>query len=424
MASFSIPLTGLEADSTALNTIANNLANMNTTAFKSQTADFANLFFQEIGASGSGDPMQVGAGVHVDATETDFTQGTLSATGNASDVALNGNGFFVAENNGTQLYTRDGDFTLASNGSLITQDGFSVMGYPAANGVVNTDSPIVPITIPVGSVLQPQATGNFGMTANLDASSATNTAFPAQITLYDSLGVAHSATVTYTKTANNTWSYSVALPAGDFSGAATTVSGSMSFDQNGNLTSITPQNGQQETVGTAPGDVSSIAVGFPGLSDGAANLQMKWNLLGANGQPTITQVSQTSAVSATTQDGYASGQYESFSIAGDGTVSASFSNGQQLAVGQLAVANVTNEQGLQALADGNYATTLASGNAILGQAGSAGLGTVQDGALEGSNVNISAEFSDLIVAQRAFEANSKSITTFDTITQETIEMIH
>jgi len=424
MPSFSIPLTGLEADSTALNTIANNLANMNTTAYKNQTANFANLFFQEMGTTGSGDPMQVGAGVKIGSTESDWTQGGLSTTGNAADVALNGNGFFVLDNNGTNIYTRAGNFALSSDGRLISQSGLSVLGYPATKGVVNTNSPVVPITIPVGSVEQPKATDSFSMTVNLDSTSANATAFPSQITMYDSQGVAHNATVTYTKTANNTWGYSVSLPASDFSGAATTVSGSMSFDADGNLATITPQGGAQQTVGTAPGDVSSIAVGFSGLADGASDLHMSWNLLGPGGTPTVSQVAVTSAVSASTQDGYTGGQFNGFSVGQDGTVSATFNNGQQLTVGQLAVANVTNLQGLQPLADGNYATTLASGGAVLGQAGSGGLGSVQDGALEGSNVNISAEFSALIVAQRAFEANSKSITTFDTLTQETIQMIH
>ena len=131
-----------------------------------------------------------------------------------------------------------------------------------------------------------------------------------------------------------------------------------------------------------------------------------------------------SAVSATAQDGFASGQYESFTVGSDGTVTATFSNGQTQSVGQLALANVTNEQGLELLGDGNYAATLASGTASVASSGTAGLGTLQDGALEGSNVNISSEFSDLIIAQRGFEANSKAVTTFDTITQETINMIH
>ncbi|MGA9061528.1 MAG: flagellar hook protein FlgE [Terracidiphilus sp.] len=428
MASFSIPLTGLEADSTALNTIANDLSNMNTTAFKAQSTDFSDLFYQLIGSTGSGDPIQVGAGVTVASNEIAFTQGSINSTGNSTDVALNGSGFFVVSNGaGGYEYSRAGNFSLDTNGALVTSNGLSVMGYPAVNGVVNTSAPLTAINIPVGQVQEPQATTTLNMTANLDAATAAGTQFPAQVTIYDSLGEPHVATVTFKPTATaNTWTYSVALPATDFaSGVSTPVTGAMTFDANGNLTTVQPTGAPgPEAVGTAAGDVSSIALAFNGLADGAKNLSMQWNLLGTGGTPTISQVDTASAVSATTQDGYASGQYQSFTIGSDGTVTASYSNGQLLNVGQLALANVANLQGLSLLGDGDYATTLASGTAAAGTSGTSGLGTLQDGALEASNVNISSEFSDLIIAQRAFEANAKSVTTFDTVTQDTINMVH
>jgi flagellar hook protein FlgE len=425
MASFFIPLTGLESDSTALNTIANDLANMNTTAFKAQTTNFADLFYQQIGSTGAGNPIQVGAGVQVAANETEFSQGSINTTGNATDVALNGNGFFVVSRGSSDEYSRAGDFSLSSDGNLVTSSGLSVMGYPAVGGVVNTNAPLAAITIPVGQVQQPAATTTLNMTANLDSTTPTTSSFPAQVTIYDSLGVSHVATVTYTPLGANTWSYSVALPAGDFtSGVSTPVTGTMTFGPDGTLQSITPTGGALTAVGTAPGDMSSIPLSFTGLADGATDLSMSWNLLGTGGTPSISQVDTASAVSATTQNGYASGQYQSFTIGSDGTVTATYSNGQQEAVGQVALANVANVQGLQLLGDGDYATTLASGTAAVATSGSSGLGTMEDGALEESNVNISAEFSDLIIAQRAFEANSKAVTTFDTVTQETINMIH
>ncbi|MGB8259854.1 MAG: flagellar hook protein FlgE [Terracidiphilus sp.] len=426
MASFFIPLTGLESDSTALNTIANDLANMNTTAFKAQTTNFSDLFYQEIGSTGSGDKIQVGAGVQVASNETSFTQGSINSTGSATDVALNGNGFFVVDaGSGSREYTRAGNFSLNASGNLITSNGLSVMGYPAVNGVVNTNAPLTAISIPVGQVQQPQATTTFGITANLNAGAVAGSSFPAQITIYDSLGVSHVATVTYTETAPNTWSYSVALPAGDFSsGTSTPVTGTMTFNSSGNLVSVTPTGGTATPVGPGAGQLSAIPLSFTGLSDGAANLSMNWNLLSSSGTPLISQVAAASAVSTTTQNGYASGQYQGFTIGSDGTVSATFSNGQQLAVGRLAVASVANVQGLTLEGNGDYATTLASGTASIGTSGTAGRGTVEDGSLEESNVNISAEFSDLIIAQRAFEANSKAVTTFDTVTQETINMIH
>jgi flagellar hook protein FlgE len=191
--------------------------------------------------------------------------------------------------------------------------------------------------------------------------------------------------------------------------ASASASGALTFDSNGNL--VSPAT-----------NVTGIT--FTGLSDGASPMNMTWNVLGASGAPTISQVDSTSAVAATTQNGYASGNYQSFAIGSDGTVTATYSNGQTQIVGQLALANVANLQGLQDLGNNEYATTLASGTASIGVSGTNGLGTLEGGATEESNVNISTEFSDLIIAQRAFEANAKAVTTFDTLTQETINMIH
>lgn len=408
MASFYIPVTGLESDTTALNTIANDLANLNSTGFKAQTVNFEDLFYQQYGEQGSGDLIQQGEGDQVATIESQFTQGSIVSTSNSTDVAINGNGFFVLGEGGGDIYTRDGNFGLNANGELITQSGLPVMGYPAVGGVVNTNAPLSSINIPVGQVEPAQASSNFGMTANLDASAAVGTSVPGQITLYDSLGVSHIATVTYTKTANNTWSYSIALPAGDATASANTT-GTLTFNSSGDL--------------TAPAaDVAGVS--FTGLTDGAADMTLSFNVLGSNGSPTITQTGAASAVSATTQNGYASGEYSGFSVAADGTVEVTFSNQQTLAVGKLAMANVANVQGLQLLGGGNYAATQASGQPATGVSGSAGLGTFEDAALEESNVNISQEFSDLIIAQRAFEANSKAVTTFDTVAQETINMIH
>lgn len=218
MASFFIPLTGLQSDSTALNTIANDLANMNTTAFKAETTNFSDLFYQQIGSTGTGDPIQVGAGVKVASNEIAITQGSLNSTGNATDVALNGNGFFVlSDGAGGYEYTRAGNFTQDTNGNLVTANGLSVMGYPAVNGAVNTNAPLAAIDIPlVGQVQQPQATTKMSMTANLDSASGAGTQFPAEVTVYDSLGEPHVATVTYQQTGVSTWSYSAELPAADY----------------------------------------------------------------------------------------------------------------------------------------------------------------------------------------------------------------
>jgi flagellar hook protein FlgE len=511
MASFYIPLTGLNADSTALNTIANDLSNMNTTGFKNQTTNFADLFYQQIGSTGSGDPIQAGMGTQVASNETNFTTGSANETGLNTDVALQGNGFFVVSNGSEQYLTRDGNFSLNSSGQLIASNGLSVMGYPATNGTINTNAALVPLNIPVGQTEAPSATTTIGMNATLDSQAQVNSTFSAPITIYDSLGNSYQATVDFTKTGTNQWSYSVSVPdtlAANTSTAAGVTTVNYNFGSSGgtlatvdpgsNMTitalntsgvsttitaptvtagesisqyatdlqnaltaaNITGVNvtasatGQLSISGTGVSVSGSViqdpvaanntgvlnfdsngnlvspsanvtGISFAGLSDGASSLNFTWDLFGSNGSGTISQVDATSAVSSTAlTNGYAAGVYNGFTIGSDGTVTASFSNGQNLNVGQIALGNVTNLQGLQANGNGDYSTTLASGNATIGTSGSAGLGSMQDGALESSNVNISQEFSDLIIAQRAFEANSKAITTFDTVTQETIQMIH
>ena len=510
MASFYIPLTGLNADSTALNTIANNLANMNTTGYKAQSVNFSDLFYQQVGEAGTGDPIQRGSGTQVCSIETDFSNGSPNTTSVDTNVALQGGGFFVVGSGNNTLLTRDGDFSLDKNGNLVTSNGLSVMGFPATDGVVDTNAPLAPVHIPVGEVEPPSATSSFGMTATLDSAADVGDQLSGKIQVFDSLGNDYQAEVTYTKTATNTWSYDVTLPDtltpnSTTSGAVNTLvysfgssaGQSATVDPATNLT-ITAPNASNisttinapkvtagESVGTYATDlqnalnaagitatVTSNAAGqltisganlstsgsviqdpvasapasgsltfdsngnlvspstnvtgitFAGLSDGATDMKLTWNLFGADSSSTLTQVDQTSAVSSTAQNGFASGNYNGFTIGSDGTVTATFNNGQKLNVGQLALGNVVNLQGLQDTGNGDYATTLASGTATIGVSGTSGLGTMQGGALEASNVNISAEFSDLIIAQRAFEANSKAVTTFDTVTQETINMIH
>jgi flagellar hook protein FlgE len=411
MGNFSIALSGLQANSVALNTIGNNLANLNTTAFKGQTTAFEDLFYQQIGQSGSGDAIQLGAGTRVSGTSTDFTEGTIlpDSNSNSADMALAGNGFFVVQQGGVQSLTRAGNFQLSSSGNLITQDGQQVMGYAAVNGVVNQNSNLSPITIPVGLNEGAQATQNFSLTANLNSNATVGTPFSSPVTIFDSLGQSHQATVSYTKTGTNTWSYSVDLPAGDYApGTATNNTGTLTFDTSGNLVSPT-------------GSVNNIT--FSGLTDGASNLSFNWNLNNSSGTPTISQLAAASSNTAKSQDGFTSGVFQSFIVDSAGVITANFSNGRTSTVGQLAVATVANTAGLTVTGGNNFMTTAASGLATVGVAGAGGRGTLDDGALEQSNVNISTEFSNLIVAQRAFEANSKTVTTFDTISQDVISMV-
>lgn len=408
MPSFSIALTGLEANSVALDTIGNNLANLNTTAFKDQSTSFSDLFYQNIGNTGSGDALQVGLGTQVAGTATDFSQGSLSTTTTSTDMALNGNGFFVVDQGGLEQLTRAGDFQLDQSGNLITSTGDGVMGYAAANGVVNTNTPLTTLQVPVDETQAAQATKNFGLTANLDAATAIGGTFSSTITMYDSLGTSHAATVDFTKTADNTWNYQISLPSGDATGTPVNNTGTLTFSSSGAL--LTP--------------ASNVAgISFPGMTDGASDMTFNWNLYNSSGAPQIGQTVGTSTATASTQDGFASGSYQSFSVDANGVISAAFSNGQTETIGQVAVASVTNVQGLTVEGGNNYQTTASSGAASVGAAGAGGRGSIEDDTLEQSNVDISTEFANLIVAQRAFEANSKTVTTFDTVTQETINMI-
>lgn len=412
MSSFSIPLTGLKSSTTALNTIANNLANMNTTAFKSQSVSFSDLFYQQIGESGSGDPLEVGAGSQVASTSTNFTEGSINSTGNDSDMAIGGAtgaGFFVVQDGNTNSYTRDGSFNINSAGYLTTQGGLNVMGFPVVGGVVNTNAPLAPIQLPVASAQQPASTQNLAITGNLDARAAVGDTASGQVQLFDSLGKSYNATVTFTNTGANTWGYSFALPAGAAT-AGVNLTGTLAFDSNGNLTS----------------PAANVAgVSFTGMADAASNMTFSWNLYGSNGVPTLTQFATASdPVASYHQDGFTSGEYDGFTVNGSGLISAKFSNGQTSPVGQLALANVVNPEGLSVEGGNLYQTTLASGAASIGAAGTGGLGTIQNSALEASNVDISSEFSNLIIAQQAYEASSKTITTFDTVSQDTINMIH
>lgn len=411
MSAFSIPLSGLSAASSALNVIANNLSNLNTDGYKSETLDFASIFSGLQGSSGNGDPIQTGNGVQVAGTVADFTDGNTSSTDVSSNMALQGNGFFVVKDSNGTDYTRNGDFTVNSQGQLCTQSGALVMGYPAVNGAVQTGSALAPITVDQINNVPATATTSFQMTTNLDSSSAVGATYSEPIAVYDSLGQSHSLTVTYTNTAPNSWSYSITLPAADTggTGSATQVaSGNLTFNSSGQLTSPT-------------GSVTGITIS--GLADGAADMNLTWNLNGSGGTPAITQQAATSATSSMTQNGYANGTFTGYTVLSDGTVQAQFSNNQTMALGQVAVASFANNQGLLQTPNSEYQATYSSGAAVIGQAGAGGNGTISGGSVEESNVNLSAQFANMIVAQQGYEANAKVLTTLDQVSQATIQAL-
>jgi flagellar hook protein FlgE len=410
MASFSIPLSGLAASTQALDIISNNLANMNTVGYKDQTANFQDLFYENYGGDGAGNPIQVGAGTGISSVATNYSNGSLQNTGVSSNAAITGSGFFITQQaDGSVDYTRAGNFTVNSAGDLVTADGQSVMGFPAVNGVISQGGALSPLQVGAGASSPPAATTTVQQQTNLNAAGPVGTTYSTTMAVYDSLGESHVLTFNYTMTAANTWTYQVTLPAADTdgTGAPTVVaSGTLNFNSNGDLTSPT----------------GSVPVAISGLADGAANMSVGWSLTDPSGNSLITQVASSSTTTTTNQNGYVAGTLQSYSITADGTIQGQFSNGQTQALGQLALASFANNQGLQLAGGNSYQSTLSSGAAVVGTAGNGGRGTLTGGAVELSNVDISTEFTNLIVVQRAFEADSRVVTTFDSISSTTTNL--
>jgi flagellar hook protein FlgE len=413
MASLYVPLTGLESSSEALAVTSNNLANLNTVGFKTQRPLFADLFYQQVGTSGDGDPKQIGVGATVQAVDSEFTQGSIQESGVPTDVAIQGEGFFVVQQNGEQLYSRAGDFSLSDTGNLLTQDGAQVLGYTAVGGVIPTGAVLAPLTIALGQNTPAKTTANVSLALNLDSDTAVGGTFSTSAAVYDSLGGSHVLSFNFTKTASNAWSYTITVPAADVGGLATAPpvtinAGALTFNGAGQL--------------TAPAaNVAGITI--PGLADGANPLTFAWDLYGATGTSAVTQVSLPSAVSSTTQDGYASGTLSSYLIGADGTIQGTFSNGQTVAIGQVALASFENDEGLILNGSNEFLSSLASGQANIGAPGTGGRGTLSGGSLEESNVDIATQFANLIIEERSYQANAKAVTTIDQVTQAAIALI-
>jgi flagellar hook protein FlgE len=411
MASFATSLSGLQANSQDLSVISNNLANLNTTAYKGATASFQDLFYQEVGSSGDGNPLQIGVGTTVGSVPADFTEGNIESTGVPTDVAIQGSGFFIGEQSGQQVYIRAGDLSIEPNGTLESSSGATIQGLQAVNGVINPNQTPGALTISSGTINPPNPTTTAQLSANLDSDTAVGGSFSTALTVYDSLGAPHILTYNFTKTAANTWDYTITIPAADVgkTGNPVTVNtGTLTFNGAGQL--LTPA-----------GNVTGIAI--TGLADGANTLTYTWDLTDANGNGLMTQVSAPSATASTLQNGFSSGSLTSYAIESDGTIQGTFSNGQTQPLGQILLATFANEQGLSRNGDNEFLGTLASGAANVGVPGTGGRGTLSGGSLEQSNVDISTQFANLIVAESGYQANAKVVTTLDTVVQDTINLI-
>jgi len=416
MGAFAIALTGLGGATTALNVVGNNLANLNTVGFKDVSTQFADLVAQSIGQGTS----QVGEGVSAPLTERQFLQGSIQLTSGAFDAAIQGNGFFIVKNSaGTTEYTRAGNFQLAADGTLETATGEKVQGWTAAGSILTTTGPVGNIVVPTNALVNPTATTQFTLNGNLDANGVvgnpTTGSFSAPIQVVDSLGTTHTLTVSFTKTAANAWSYNITIP-GEYlsSGKAGTPSsvakGNLTFNAQGQLTAPAPPN--------------PVAVAITGLADGAADLNVNWNLYSATGSSTLTQFSSASALSGSSQDGVAAAQLTQVGLDTNGQVIAHYSNGSQLVLAQVALAGISNPETLVSVGNNNFLTSGQTATPVVGTAGTGDRGSIQGGALEASTVDIAKEFTNLIVYQRAYQANSRVISTTDQIVQDLISLIH
>ncbi len=346
-------------------------------------------------------------------------------------MALSGIGFFVTQSsNGVPDFTRAGDFTTNKAGQITTPSGELLLGYPAVNGVVNTATTLQPLQVGTGVTSPAVASTTVNISANLNASSVVGDTASSTLPVFDSLGASHTLSVTYTMTATNTWSYAVTIPTADLvpppaapiPPSTTVASGTLNFNSSGVLTSTQP-TGAPATVAPSAGIALTIPTATTTFADGAAAMTgLTWNLVTA-GSPTITQTSTPSSTSATSTNGFASGTLSTYAVQPDGTINGTFSSGQTLALGQVAVASFADTQGLVDIGNNNYQASAASGAAVIGLAGTGGRGTVIGGSVELSNVNIATEFAKLIVAQQAYSANAKTITTFNQVSQATIAML-
>lgn len=406
--SFSTALSGLNASSTAIDVIGNNLANLNTPGFKGSTVSFHDLVTQSIGA-GLG-ATQVGFGVGTPITLRQFSQGALQSTGGPLDAAIQGDGFFIVQApNGAIQFTRGGNFQVDNNGNLTTATGEIVQGWSQVGGKVDTNTPITNIKVPVGALAPPQVTTTDSIDLNLNSAAANGDQFSTSVQVYDSLGTAHTVTYTFTKTTTaNQWNYSITVPDGDLTAAFTPVTGTLTFDANGNLTNPASTD--------APPQIA-----ITGLADGASDMNITWNLYN-NGTARISQFAQPSATSAVAQNGSPAANLVSVGLANGGQVLAQYSNGQQVVVGQMAMATIRNPESLIAVGDSNYQTSAITALPAIGVPGTGGRGTVLGGSIEASNVDIAKEFTNLIIYQRGYEANARVITTVDQLSQDTINL--
>ena len=432
---FLTALSGLRSHARAVEVIANNLANLNTFAFKGSRAEFRDLFYQTIGLSRSGVASQAGLGVAPITVSRRFEQGTVQNTGGLLDAAIQGEGFFIVKDNDLVQYSRAGNFQLNTDRVLVTINGEVVQGWNRhpTTEVVNTNLPIADVSLAGNDTLDPDATSEISVTANLSKNLTTDFTVPLQV--FDSLGESHILTINFAPvipptSAAGEFDVTVTIPADDvLDGANATpatdpnilidggVPAAVSIEFNGKGILINP-NGAGNPYQL---DLNTTTAGFT-FANGAEPLQIDWSLLDSLLQPTLTNFATDSSVSDLAQDGAPPAQLTSISIADGGKINGLYSDGRTLTLAQLSLARFTNPQTLLSVGNNNFRPTSASGLPVTGPANTGGLGSVLGLSLEFSNVDIAQEFTNLLTFQRGFQANSRVITTADELNQEALNL--
>jgi flagellar hook protein FlgE len=407
MSSFSIALSGLTASTSDLDITANNIANADTVGFKGSRAEFADVY-----ASGAVNlnTSVTGEGVRLADTAQQFTQGNISTSSSNLDLAISGDGFFTLKNSNGIVYSRNGQFAEDSSGNVVSSTGAALQVYPpTVNGGFNTGA-LTDLNLQTAQSA-PQATTTGTAILNLPAGATAPTVAPfdptnsltynqsTSTTVYDSLGNAYPATLYFTQTATpNLWNVNMTVNGTQVGGAQ-----ALTFSNTGAVTA--PAGGGLTFAGYNP-------------PDGAQAMSMNFNF------SQTTQYGGAFGVTSITQNGYATGQLSTVAIDSSGIVSAVYTNGRSTELGQLAMANFPNPQGLKQLGDTNWSETFSSGNVVQGTANSAGFGSIQSGALESSNVDLTTELVNMITAQRAFDSNAQVITTANQESQTVIQIAH
>lgn len=394
-------VSGLKNHQTRMDVIGNNIANVNTVAFKAGRVNFEDILSQTVegarspqaGGMGGVNPKQVGLGMGISSIDTLFTPGSLQSTDNPTDFAVQGEGFFIVSDGSQVYYTRDGAFKTSADGALVNSNGFRLQGWMAdTDGNIDSTQALQNITIPVGAQMKPKATTQIALEGNLDANAAAGSEWITSVQVYDSLGNPHNLTITFTKTAENEWGWTTDLDgtSGD--------SGTIEFDTDGTVLS--------GGTGTANFILMPVAQDI--------NLSIDFSQL--------TQFGGNPTAYINFQDGYEAGSLDMVSTDSGGVLTGIFTNGQSKALAQIALATFSNPGGLLKEGGNLYQISNNSGLPNIGTADSGGRGSIAVGKLEMSNVDLAQEFTNMIVTQRGFQANSRVITTSDEMLQDLINI--